>query len=80
MCLLGFYERFKISEATNEKHNHFEAYPRRICMFWQKWDRIERGVKHAWDTPGWLFIVLRPAEEFFTDMETSPLPLKGCKT
>jgi hypothetical protein len=28
----------------------------------------------------WLFTVLRPAEEFFTYMETSPLPVKGCKT
>jgi hypothetical protein len=27
----------------------------------------------------WLFIVLRPAQEFFTDMETSPLLVKGCK-
>jgi hypothetical protein len=25
----------------------------------------------------WLFTVLRPAEEFFTDMETLPLPVKG---
>jgi hypothetical protein len=27
----------------------------------------------------WLFTVLRPAQEFFTYMETSPLPVKGCK-
>jgi hypothetical protein len=27
----------------------------------------------------WLFAVLRPAQEFFTYMETSPLPVKGCK-
>jgi hypothetical protein len=26
----------------------------------------------------WLF-VLRPNQEYFTDMETSPLPVKGCK-
>jgi hypothetical protein len=26
-----------------------------------------------------LFTVLRPAQEFFTYMETSPLPVKGCK-
>jgi hypothetical protein len=26
-----------------------------------------------------LFTVLRPAEEFFTHIETSPLPVKGCK-
>jgi hypothetical protein len=26
------------------------------------------------------FAVLRPTQEFFSDMETSPLPLKGCKT
>ena len=26
---------------------------------------------------GWLFIVLRPAQEFFTYMETSPLRVKG---
>jgi hypothetical protein len=28
---------------------------------------------------GWLFTVLRPAHEFFTYMETSPLQVKGCK-
>jgi hypothetical protein len=27
-----------------------------------------------------MIIVLRPVEEFFTNMETSPLLLKGCKT
>jgi hypothetical protein len=27
----------------------------------------------------WLFSVLRPAQEYFTYMETSPLPVKGCK-
>jgi hypothetical protein len=27
----------------------------------------------------WLFRVLRPAQEFFIYMETSPLPVKGCK-
>jgi hypothetical protein len=27
----------------------------------------------------WLFTVLRPAQELFTYMETSPLPVKGCK-
>jgi hypothetical protein len=26
---------------------------------------------------GWLFIVLRPVQEYFTDMETSPLPVEG---
>jgi hypothetical protein len=27
----------------------------------------------------WLFIVLHPAQEYFTYMETSPLPVKGWK-
>jgi hypothetical protein len=27
----------------------------------------------------WLYRVLRPAQEYFTHMETSPLPVKGCK-
>jgi hypothetical protein len=26
----------------------------------------------------WLFTVLRPAQEYFTYMETSPMPVKGC--
>ena len=26
-----------------------------------------------------LIVVLRPTREFFTHMETSPLPVKGCK-
>jgi hypothetical protein len=28
---------------------------------------------------GWLFTLLHPAQEYFTHMETSPLPVKGCK-
>jgi hypothetical protein len=28
----------------------------------------------------WLFTVLRPAQEYFTYMKTSPLPVKGCKS
>jgi hypothetical protein len=28
---------------------------------------------------GSLYTVLRPAQEFFTYIETSPLPVKGCK-
>jgi hypothetical protein len=27
----------------------------------------------------WLFTVLRPAQEYSTYMETSPMPVKGCK-
>jgi hypothetical protein len=27
----------------------------------------------------WIFIVLGPAQEYFTYMETLPLPVKGCK-
>jgi hypothetical protein len=27
----------------------------------------------------WLLIVLRPTQEYSTYMETSPLPVKGCK-
>jgi hypothetical protein len=27
----------------------------------------------------WLFTGLRPAQEYFTYMEMSPLPVKGCK-
>jgi hypothetical protein len=30
-------------------------------------------------TGGRTFAVLRPAQEYFTSMETSPLPVKGCK-
>ena len=28
---------------------------------------------------GWMYGVYRPTREFFTLMETSPLPVKGCK-
>jgi hypothetical protein len=35
------------------------------------------NTNHPW--LGWLFIVLRPAQEYFTSMETSPLPVKDCK-
>ena len=33
----------------------------------------ERGPRNL------LFIVIRPAQEYFTYMETSPLAMKGCK-
>jgi hypothetical protein len=36
------------------------------------------GVKLS-ASVGWLFTVLCPAQEFFTYMDTSPLPVKGCK-
>jgi hypothetical protein len=38
--------------------------------------------KNIWQTQTlvhWLFTVLRPAQESFTYMETSPLPVKDCK-
>jgi hypothetical protein len=35
-------------------------------------DRIKRMIDY-------LFTVLRPAQEYFTYMETLPLPLKGCQ-
>ena len=35
------------------------------------------GLKHAWFVC--LFWVYHPTREFFTHMQTSPLPLKGCK-
>jgi hypothetical protein len=40
-----------------------------------------KGASPGWwiGLVGWLFTVLRPAQEFFTYMETSPLPVKGCK-
>jgi hypothetical protein len=34
---------------------------------------------HSGSRVGWLFTVLRPAQEYFTYMETLPLPVKGCK-
>jgi hypothetical protein len=39
-----------------------------VHIFWMVSDRVD-----------WLFTVLRPAQEFFTYMEMSPLPVKGCK-
>jgi hypothetical protein len=38
----------------------------------------KKGKEKNW-LIDWLFTVLRPAQEFFTYMETSPLPVKGCK-
>jgi hypothetical protein len=37
------------------------------------------GLRLRTNTIDWLFTVLRPAQEFFTYMEMSPLPVKGCK-
>jgi hypothetical protein len=45
--------------------------------------KLHRGqvMREMIDTfeKGWLFILLRPAQEYFTYMEMSPLPVKGCK-
>jgi hypothetical protein len=37
---------------------------------------VDNAVLRQFD---WLFRVLRPAQEYFTYMKTSPLPVKGCK-
>jgi hypothetical protein len=39
----------------------------------------KEGMKLKVYNNDWLFTVLRPAQEFFTYMETSPLPVKGYK-
>jgi hypothetical protein len=37
-------------------------------------------IKKKWKSCNGLIIYgLRPAQEYFTYMETSPLPVKGCK-
>jgi hypothetical protein len=52
----------------------------RICVMpralWHPWAfcDIQDGVQN-----GHWFTVLRPTQEFFTYMETSPLPVRGCK-
>jgi hypothetical protein len=40
--------------------------------------RKER-INRKREVTDWLFSVLRPAQEYFIYMETSPLPVKGCK-
>jgi hypothetical protein len=51
--------------------NFIFLHPRIICT---KFDWI------WWAGSGYrLFAVLRPAQEYFTYMETSPLPVKDCK-
>ena len=41
---------------------------------------MSRKPKYCAMIIDWLTIyVLRPAQEYFTYMETSPLPVKGCK-
>jgi hypothetical protein len=49
----------------------------------QKREEISGGSRNfemgRWAEVDWLYIVLRPAQEYFTFMETSPLPVKGCK-
>jgi hypothetical protein len=42
------------------------------------WNMTEWLLNHDW-LIDWLFTVLRPTQEFFTYMETSPLLVKGCK-
>ena len=41
-------------------------------------EREKRVMRRRW-LIDWLFTVLRPTREYFTHMETSPLPVKGWK-
>jgi hypothetical protein len=48
------------------------------CWTISTWNKSRGGSVTAW-LDGWLFTVLRPAQEYFTYMETSPLSVKSCK-
>jgi hypothetical protein len=48
-----------------------------IHTYKQKWAETEFFFQEG--LIDWLFTVLRPAQEYFTYMEMSPMPVKGCK-
>jgi hypothetical protein len=68
-------------EGSLSCHTYWDTGPRFSGLLRHEWGcrgsiltRILTGQKiNVFD---WLFTVLRPAQEFFTYMETSPLPLK----
>jgi hypothetical protein len=50
-----------------------------LKILWKR--NAERTIQiiSEWRLIDWLFTVLRPAQEYFTYMETSTLPVKGSK-
>jgi hypothetical protein len=71
---------------TNQEQLGLEPYRFEPMLSQEEIDRIRNSAESQtvhvslddWcycDNCGWLFIVLRPAQEYFTYMETSPLPV-----
>jgi hypothetical protein len=50
-----------------------------ICLILKKLSCALIAIVQKYWLIDWLFTVLRPAQDFFTYMETLPLPVKGCK-
>jgi hypothetical protein len=48
-----------------------------VMVRWFFWQSYPSWKKNS--VSDWLFSVLRPAQEYFTYMETLPLSVKGCK-
>jgi hypothetical protein len=66
---------------TVDKYLQFYVSLKNCSVTIAQWLYVSlKNISLTWrliDLTDWLFIVLRPAEEFFTYMETSQLPLKG---
>jgi hypothetical protein len=67
------FDIWTISQFLHNERNHqyfFSSISISLTLFMIQ-------VAEVWID--WLFVVLCPAEEYFTDMETSQLPVKDCK-
>jgi hypothetical protein len=63
-CLLQSISVWYIHVNLKQKTQYSPPHLVHTCMF-------------CWRLIGWLFTVLRPAQDFITHMETPPLPVKG---
>ena len=58
---------------------HFIGWPRNPALFWWYIVLLIVNALKCMFSKRNLLRYLRPTREFFTHMETSPLPVKGCK-
>jgi hypothetical protein len=65
---------FKLTQYTHMHTQHIHVHVT-ICKEYTLTSQINNSTNYR----HWLISVIRPAQEFFTYMETSPLPVKGCK-
>jgi hypothetical protein len=69
-----------LPDAKRDHYHYATATNFTVCKaVWKNKNVMNTNRKRKQIQIDWLFTVLRPAQEFFTCMETSPLSVKGCK-